>query len=281
MNLPRVRLSITLAEYGLLQPGITSLVNGLASAKLDLYPNRHAFDRIDFKASAIHVGKAFDASMAQRSINLKFSFVDMIGTRKARLDVFELATAAVALRVSKTLARKSGLVYPNGEHESLAGKLEKYRKQAKRAVVARLGDIGYDAMAKVWSAHLHWIRYYLTQFTVAKPSLYSGRALWQEQREALASMITEALQERHYAPLSRGHVARLATLAKNALRRGRLPMKLRELLLAGRPGRDLLYDFIKKRVKLDALPGAEVSPVIACMLKADVFNAYLNRNRQL
>jgi hypothetical protein len=271
VNLPRVRISVTMAEYCIIQPGLNSLVNGLASAKLGSYPNRHAYDRIDLEASNIHSDRAFDPSMAQRTFNLKAGLAEMIGTRKARLDVFELATAALAARVSKTLARQKEGLLPDGTTRLLAAKLERYRKQAKRATIARLGNGDYEALSKVWSAHLKWIRYNLTQFTVAKPTRYDGNPLWQEQREALALMITEALRERYCAPLPQEQLIRIALLAKNALRRGRLTMTLRELLTAGRRGRDVLYDFVEKRVDLDALAGADVPPAIACMLRADKF----------
>jgi hypothetical protein len=78
-------------------------------------------------------------------------------------------------------------------------------------------------------------------------------------------------------PLSREQLTRMALLTKNALRRGRLPMTLRELLVADRKGRDLLFTFVETRVKLEALAGAEIAPGLTYLQRAVRFEDLKNR----
>ncbi|WP_263381248.1 hypothetical protein [Granulicella arctica] len=90
-------------------------------------------------------------------------------------------------------------------------------------------------------------------------------------------MIGQALAERQYAALPMAEMTHMARLAKEAIRRGRLTMTLRELLAVGRAGRDLLFAFVEKRVAMVALEGAKIEPWRAMMNRADKFNAFLKK----
>ena len=68
MTFPKQRITIALAEYLLLKPGLDVLANGLAGAKLESFPHRHPFDRIDFVASDVYRNKAYDDQMAARVV---------------------------------------------------------------------------------------------------------------------------------------------------------------------------------------------------------------------
>jgi hypothetical protein len=277
MTIPKVRISLTKADHDLIKPGLDALRNGLASARLGFFPHRHAYDRIDLASSNIYSDRAYHAAMADRCFSLGFEIREMTATRKVRLDVFELSTAALALRVSRKLARQKGTFLAPCEAKTLTNKLEKYRKRAKRQLIARVGDAGYATLATTWRMFVGWARYNLTQFTLSRRVGFESKPLWREQREGLAGMIIQAFEERRYAPLSQKEVTRMALLAKNELRRGRLSMTLRELLIADRKGRDLLFAFVEKRLELEALPGAEIAPGLAYLQRAAKLEGWKNR----
>jgi hypothetical protein len=277
MTIPKVRITLTMAERDLIKPGLDTLRNGLASARLGSFPNRHAYDRIDLASCNIYADRAYDAAMAARCFSLGFEIREMTATRKVRLDLFELATAALALRVSGKLARHRVEPLAAGETKSLANKLENYRKRAKRQLIRKFGEAAFATLGKAWRKYVEWVRYHLTQFTLPTRVGFDSKLLWRQQHESLAAMITQAIQERCYSPLSREQLARMASLTKNALRRGRLPMTLRELLAADRKGRDILFAFVETRVKLEALAGAEIAPGLAYLQRAARFEDWKNR----
>jgi hypothetical protein len=270
-------MTLTKVEHDLVKPGLDALRNGLASAKLGSFPNRHAYDRIDLASCNIYPNRAYDSNMADRCFSLGFEIREMTGTRKVRLDVFELSTAGLALRLSAKLARHKRKPLAPVETKALANKLEKYRKRAKRRLIARIGDAAYATLAATWRMYLDWARYNLTQFTLPRRVGFESKPLWREQREGLAGMIVQAVEERCYAPLAQQQVTRMALMAKNDLRRGRLPRTLRELLVADRKGRDLLFAFVEKRLELKALPGAEIAPGLAYLQRAARFEDWKNR----
>jgi hypothetical protein len=274
MTLPKTRISITLAEYALVVPGIHALVRGFAAAKQGNYPHRHAFDRIDLTVSDIYRDQAYDAEMGQRIMTVACEVFDMTATRKIRLDVFDLATAAMALRVAGTLARNRGTSLETRSVDDLRAKLERYRKRAQRQAVTKIGEAAYAVLAETWKKYQGWVRYNLLQLKVAKPAAWNNKPLMREQRARLVTMITRSLAEHQRMPLPPAEVARMALLAKNALRRGRMTMTLRELLEAGRAGRDLLFAFVEKRIMLAAPEGAKSEPWRAAMERADKFNAW-------
>jgi hypothetical protein len=277
MTIPKVRITLTKAEHDHIKPGLDALRNGLASARLGFFPNRHAWDRIDLASCNIYADRAYDAAMADRCFSLGFEIREMTATRKVRLDVFELSMAALALRVSGKLARQKRKPLAPGEAKSLANKLERYRKRAKRQLIARVGDAAYATLATTWRMFAGWVRYHLTQFILSRRLGFESKPLWREQREGLAGMIVQAVEERCYAPLSQQQVTRMALMAKNDLRRGRLPMTLGEVLVADRKGRDLLFAFVEKRLELEALPGAEIAPGLAYLQRAARFENWKNR----
>jgi hypothetical protein len=273
MTFPKTRISITLAERELLMPGLLLLANGLVNAKNGVFPNRHALDRIDPVRSDIYRDRCYSAEMAMRVQSVRCDLLAGTTTQKPYFDVFELSTAALALRVSGSLSRRAGDVPPAKEMKALSRKLETNRKRAQRLAVGKVGRAAFLELTETWRLHLAWARYNLLQFSVAKPVKWNSKPLMREQRQALVSMITQAIEERRYAALSSELTARMALLAKNDLRRGRLTMTLRELLAAGRAGRELLFAFVEKRVVLVALPGAKIEPGRAAMARAEIFQS--------
>ena len=281
MTLPKTRISITLSEYALVAPGIHALVRGFAAAKQGNYPHRHAFDRIDLVVSDIYRDQAYDAEMGQRIMTVACEVLDMTATRKIRLDVFDLATAAMALRVAGTLARNRGTSLETRSVDDLRAKLERYRKRAKRQAIAVIGKAAYAVLAETWKKYQGWVRYNLLQFTVVIPVKWNNKPLMREQRQKLEIMITRALVEHQRSPLPLEEVARMALLAKNDLRRGRLTMTLRELLNADRAGRDLLFAFVDKRVELVPLSGPKVEPWQLMMERAAILEDFMKGKKQM
>jgi site-specific recombinase XerD len=148
--------------------------------------------------------------MAARCFSLGFEIREMTATRKVRLDLFELATAALALRVSGKLARHRVEPLAAGETKSLANKLENYRKRAKRQLIRKFGEAAFATLGKAWRKYVEWVRYHLTQFTLPTRVGFDSKLLWRQQHESLAAMITQAIQERCYSPLSREQLARMS-----------------------------------------------------------------------
>ena len=247
---------------------------GVANAKLGLFPRRNGWDRIDLVLSDIYPDRAFDAEMAARIISARGKLHDTKRTRTVQLDGFEVSVLALALRVSKSQSPKQ----PEGDRKvqehALALKLEQHRKKAYRLAVKQLGQPDTEIAGKNWRAFVQWARYNTLQFKLARKTFHSRRPFWREQREAIASMIQQALVENCHAPLTGDQMIRMVNLAKESFRRGRQPMTLMELLSAERKGRDLLFRFVESRFELTALPDAYVPPWKAAMDRANRFNNY-------
>jgi hypothetical protein len=275
MTFLETRISITQAERALLMPRLIALANGLANASNGVYPHRHALDRIDPEGSNIYNDQCYELWMANRVHHVKDDLRDSTSTRKPYFDVFEVSTAALALRVSGTLARQAGSTLPAKEMKALSKKLELHRKRAQRLAIGKVGKQAFAELAKRWRLHLAWVRYNLLRFKVAKLAAWNNKPLMREQRACLVTMIKRSLAEHLCNALPAEEVARMALLANNALRRGRMTMTLRELLNAGRAGRDLLFAFVDKRVELVPLSGLKVETGRLMMERASRFEDFI------
>jgi hypothetical protein len=165
MTLPDQRLTNTPSEYRLLSPGLDVLANGLASAKLGAFPRRHPYHRIDFVASGIYRDQAYDDEMANRIIDVRGKLWDLSQSRKIRLDVFELAAAAFALRIRESPKALGSIPSSPDDLKRLKKKVETYRKRAKRATVANSGKARYQTGAERWKQFVAWSRYNLLYFS--------------------------------------------------------------------------------------------------------------------
>ena len=82
-------------------PGAEALANGVAGAKLGLYPRRNPWDRICEEKSQVYVDRAFDEEMAASILRVR-NKLKMIGAcRKVRFDIFEIAAAALSARLAQ------------------------------------------------------------------------------------------------------------------------------------------------------------------------------------
>lgn len=283
MILPTTRVTVTLREYELLSPGLEILANGLATAKLGAFPHRHAWDRIDAGLSDIHRDRAYDEGMALRIVFTRAKVLGMTATRKVRVDVFQIAVAALALRLGRpktgaqTVARSSETI---GEYDAFVRKLEKHRKRARRKAVADLGPIEFAKASESWRKFNQWARYNFLQFKCKNLPSSLRRLKAKDQRQALELMIRLAIQERSHAPLCEQVLNKMVTLSKASFLRGRQPMTLKELLSSGEKGREFLFAFVTVRVNMTPLRGAAVPPWKAAMERADKIQTYIDSRRQ-
>jgi hypothetical protein len=279
MNHKTVRLSITLREYGLLRNGLIILDDGLRNALMNIFPCRQVADQIDPVNLTIYPDRVFDAEMAQRIPLLWSKLRDTTATNKVRLDAFEISIAALALKIS-------GSPNPRGEpdqgveveyeRKKFARKLENYRRRARRASEKKIGERAYFWESIKWTKFCQWLRYNLLQFRQRSTVKSIRRMIWLDRRTRLESMISESLVENCYAPLSGEDMIRVVRLAKESILRGRQSMTLRETLESGQKGRDMLFGFVKQRLNLVALPGAEVPHWQQIVNRTDKFRAFQN-----
>jgi hypothetical protein len=279
MKLPTERLTITSTEYRLLEPGLEVLVNGLATAKLGGFPHRHPYHDIDFIASAIYRNQAYSAEMAAKIINVRGKVWGLTQSRKIRLDPFELAIAAFALRLWKSHKPAGDSETLSEEIKLLETKIETYRKRAKRAATAKAGKASYQISAECWQSFLAWCRYHLLYFKLPNRGQARRATLWREQRLQITELINKVLAERFFEVPSEAAMARVVTLITGSLRRCRHSVGLREFLRSPQEHTDFLFGFIEKRVELKLLPGAPVPEWQAISDRGDKFREFREKHR--
>ena len=274
MSYPAQRVTINLADYSLLRPGLELLANGLANAKLGLFPRRNAWHRVDEQAANVYKDQAFDQAMADRIIAVRAELWNMTGSRRGRLDVFDIALLAFASRLRNANLGATDTRADADELKSLGRRLEAIRKRAKRATITRIGGEEYRLAADRWGGFVSWCRFNLLSF---KPSAINRpwrKALWRTQREQLSQVINKLLAERFYESPSEKEMKRIVTLMASSSRRGRLHVGLREVLLNPSQFSDQILRFITKRVSLKLLPNAPRPEWQVTTDRMDAFNAY-------
>jgi hypothetical protein len=274
MRLPTQRLTITRTEYRLLKPGLDVLANGLATAKLGRFPRRHPYHNIDFIASAVYRNQAYSAEMAAKIISVHGKIWELTQSRKIRLDPFELAVAAFALRLWKSHKTAGDSEASADEIKLLEAKIETYRKRSKRAAIAMAGKDSYQVSAECWKSFVAWCRYHLLYFKLPNRGQPLTATLWREQRLQITELINKVLAERFFEVPSEAAMARVVTLITCSLRRCRHSVGLRELLRSPQKHNDFLFGFVEKRVELNRLPGAPIPDWEAVSIRADRFREF-------
>jgi len=139
-------------------------------------------------------------------------------SRKVRLNSFQLAGAAFALRIVQREKLVPGEVL--AKVSALADKLEKYRKRAKRAAIKEIGGDAYGEQAECWRRFLQYMRCILC----FRPTFWKSGAMrlfHRDRREKLLALAKEV------APtLDPSHLRHLVNLAKREVLRGRHPETL-------------------------------------------------------
>lgn len=267
MSLPRVRLTITPAEFRLLKPGLDLLVNGLTTANLGVFPDRYPW----LYRVSTYPNRSFDAGMAERIIAVHQKLLDLTCSRKVRFDLFELSASALALRLLDPRPTEPG---PKDRFDALYRKLEIHRRRARRAALRHLSDAEFDDANRRWKHFVQWCRFNLVNPPVNRPA-----TLWWRQRHRLADHIRKTIAERCYAALSEDQMKRVVRLLKEEFNRGRHPVRLPTLLAGEESSRRLLFTLVAKKVPLTPLPGTQLPYVIAASQRADKFKAAMARRR--
>jgi hypothetical protein len=93
-------ITLNKTELKLIRAGLDLIYSRLAGADAGFFPHCHPLNRINFQASAVYEKQAYDKEMADRIVALSRKLAATPSPRKVRLDAFEAAAAALALRVT-------------------------------------------------------------------------------------------------------------------------------------------------------------------------------------
>ncbi len=196
MKLPTERITITVAEYRLIKPGLDTLANGFANGCRGVFPRRHPWHLIDIAASAIYEDRAYDANMELCIMAVRSKLWGLTQSRKVRLDPFELAAAAFAMRIITDPKFSRAEISKSPEMRLLRTKLERYRRRAARAAIERVGPGVYRSAADQWIKFVSFCRYNFLYFKIPNPGRFHRAAMWREQRLQLAGIIAPLLEKR-------------------------------------------------------------------------------------
>jgi hypothetical protein len=239
------RLAINKAEAAAILPGLEAAVNAIVGALHGCVPRIDP--RIQFPCSAVRLYANAQPSetMAGHLMSARNKLKAISGSRKVRLNSFELAACAFALR----LVQKEALVSEDvlAKVSALADKLEKYRKRAKRAAVKAIGRNAYKEQAESWRRHLQFTHCILC-YRPVRSRLKSPRLGHRDQREQLLRIAKEVAPTADPARL-----LELVDLARREVRRGRHGTKLRTLLSDEARAKQFMAQFILKRDGPDVL----------------------------
>jgi len=277
MSYPAQRVTINAADYSILRPGLELLANGLANAKLGLFPRRNAWHRVDEKAANVYKEQAFDQAMSDRIITVRARLWNMTGSRRVRLDVFDIAVLALACRLRNANLSPTDVRAANEDIGSLGRRLETCRERAKRAAIKRIGGEEYRLAAKRWGGFVSWCRFNLLSFRASTINRTWRKDLWRSQREQLSQVISKLLADRFYESPDEKQMKRIVTLMASSSRRGRLHVGLRELLLNPSQFTDQILRFMTKRASLARIPNAPRPAWQVITDRMDAFNAYRER----
>jgi len=248
MPLPLERVSLSARQVSVILPGLEAVLNGIAGARLDHYPHRNPADRVDPELSKVHESRAFDEAMAARILSMRNKLKSLGRSRKLRLDAFDLAATAFAVRFGQ---REQLMEAPAEDVAKLLARLEKFRKRTKRAAISEVGKLAYDEEAIRWRRFASWLRYNLCYFHLPRPKTYGLKRTYQMHFEQVLALTGEALTSNGYAVLPPDQLRRIAKLAMAELRRGRHPgLTVLEILRNREKGLEFLFRFIQKRIDL-------------------------------
>lgn len=195
-------------------------------------------------------------------------------SRTMSLNSFELAVAALALRV----VRREKLVSEDRIRPKsvadLEHKLEVHRKRAKRSAIKQNGLASYKGQANRWEHFVEWVRYNLLYYRPRRPSSKNNTRFYKEQRETMRALAMQVVIEK----ADQQQIHHLADLARREIRRQRHGMTLRSLLKDHDHVRQFLADFFLQRGCLELLKPEFVPECLRACLRADKLKAALVLN---
>jgi hypothetical protein len=235
------RLQLNQSEVAAILPALEAIVNILASARLGSFPRLDP--RVQFKTvngSRVYAQAEYDETMAGYLLAARNKLKWINPSRKVRLNSFHLAAVAFAFRMVKQekLATKEVLAKVPG----LANKLERFRKQAKRAAIKQTGGDAYGEQAECWRRFLQYIHSILC----FRPTFWKSsgpRLLHRDRREKLLELAREV------APtVDPAQLRHLVDLAKSEVLRDRHRVTLGMLASDDTLGRKFMADFLRNRI---------------------------------
>lgn len=279
MSMPKQRLAIAPAECQLILPVLEVVVSGMALGSHGDFPHRNPWHNVDRAASNVYRHRVFDAAMATRIQVLYAKLRGLSHSRKFRFDPFDLTAIGFAPRQWKAHRPSGATEAMSTAVKALQAKIERCRRRARRAMIAKEGRAAYQEGAVQWFRFSDWLHYTLLYFHVPS-NLQPFRArFWKEQRQQLARAITASLQQHFREVSSNTEMTRVVTLLSRSLRRDRHLRYLKGGLKNPHANANFLFEFVEKRLILKTLPGAPVPAWQACSDRAEKFIAFA-RDRQ-
>ncbi len=261
-----VRFTLNEIEIGAIVPGLAYITN----YPVKLLRLRYWTDPQQLVPSEerIYAGQQFDSEMLAAVQSCLQKLTSLGQSCKVRLNAFEIAAAALALRVVKAQKLASAQVISAAEEAGLAAKLENMRRRAKRAAIAQLGPDVYKEQADRWGRFVQWLRANALQFGPIKP-LGSYEQLRRTQCQTMRALAMEVVVE----SADRDKVHHLADLALSELRRGRHDTTATLLLSEHDHAKEFLAEFLLNRLDFTQIRPEFLPIAVRWSLNADKYRA--------
>ncbi len=235
----KAEISLNKTERTLIRFGLNMIVNGLAAAKAGFFPSAHPLERIDPAAANIYRKRAFSTEFASKLIPLRNRLSAERRKQTFWLDTFDLAAAALALRVTREKrlweqgceVDKCRLVRlsdpPEDEVARLEGKVENARRRATPSA-RHPNRSQYEERAKAWRAFVAWMRYNLLYDEAQCERIFKrgigihlSKMVARLRFKELLDATREIIAERTTAHIPESELLRLVKLARNELQPSR------------------------------------------------------------
>lgn len=156
-------------EVAVILPALEDLLNGIVEAcRRDRYPRRDA-TLVPYRGQEVYRERRYDEEMAGHVLSCRNKLKFKGKSRMVRLNSFELAVAALALRVVRREKLVSEDMIKSIAVADLEHELELHRKRAKRAAIKQNGLTPYKEEADRWGHFVEWMRYNLLYYRPPAP----------------------------------------------------------------------------------------------------------------
>jgi hypothetical protein len=245
---PTVRLRLSASEAGIVRNGLRYIASNYHVLTAGYSPSGYV--------PWYHQPQPFDPGEFNRSLMTGIVHLHAIlnglfetGGR-VRLDAFTAAAAILAVRVALRKIPPAGVQGVSNDAKKYAkqllSKLEKYRKRAKRAFIARSGCPAYAEAATRWKRFLRWVRVTLLG-TGRWPKCAHRRRVFQLMLKEWMEIARSGLQSYGRPVPPNPELKRLIRLALAYCRRGRTGFRPQDILRNHDLGESYLADFIRDR----------------------------------
>jgi hypothetical protein len=258
-------------EIGAILPGLEHIVNGVANRRT--HPGWNFYEELR-SSRQIYQNRLFAHEMHEHVLTCRNKLKSISRSRKVRLNAFEIAAAALALRWILKQRLAPAEVINTEAVAALPRKLELHRKRAKRSGMRLLGSDEYRIVATRWRLFAQWIRLkILIPPSRIKLGFHGVRALKLEQREKMLQLVREVAVD----STPEVDVRRWVELARWEIWKGRHRKTLREFLSDYPKAKLFLADFIMKRADVRVLRAEFIPGSIRASLSGYDFKGALSR----